>query len=1092
MTTAPVTGRIARPELARAIADALAAGSVLLVAGPGYGKTMALEQALELAERRSVWVPAGAAGGEPGRLLTAVVDGLSAELPGLTDVAGERFAAGLEPVDVTAAAGVLRAELERLLAEPLAIVFDDAEELENAPAALALIEQLMAVRGAPLSVAVATRRPLALRLAKLRASGGLAELGPADLAFTANECEELLRQRLGRSVGDDEVAAAVAASEGWPMGVALTGLTRSGAVAGAVPREELFDYLAEEVLDRLDPRTRADVIDSSVPDTLTPELVRILGLSAGFLDETERAGLFLRAHSSGEHSYHPLFRAFLRRRLHDLRTEQQRSSLHARAAAGLAAVDRHAEAIAHWLEAGEPERALVSLSAEGADLVRTSPGTVGSWLAQFPPALRARPETLFIEAQLLWGAGDHDRAQGPLRAAIEGHRAAGDPDREWLARVLLADTLIFTGGFSELLPLAERWEEVTSPIAAIAAAAVASYAVVALASLGRVHEAETLIARLRAHAAVAAQFSFLYELSRGGLDLAAGRVDSALARFHGAAVDLELSDPHGRLPYALGMTLSTLRNLGERQAALRWADRCEEESERVGLGWAQRDFRLQRASLLAQTGDLPRAEVELARARIRGDTGWRALFESEAEAHVASLRGDAPAAVAAARVALDAAARAPWPWRAFATVELAGVLSDAGEPAEAARAIEASLAALDEMLPGERGRFHRASFLAARAMVEYRTGAEEAARRSMSVAWAQADDEAARLVRAHWPALRPVLWDALAAREIDAQAVIPAMQDALPGGAALVEMIDHPDSAVRRAALLATLAAGHPALLGSLAELSRDTDKQVAAAAAAARERLRSRPPPLRFEMLGGFRVKRAGWELDESAWQRPMAARIARFLLIQDGGVPEDVLFEAFWDDRPADAARQHLNVAVSRARKVLDLPGAEQSVIEVKERTYRLRLRERDSVDFTQFEDAAAAALADRGRGRRAALERAAALWTGEPLPEDRYAAWSTAWRERLCERYSQVLGALIDDYDASGDYHDAILTARRLLELDPLDERAHRRLMVAYARTGRTSQALRQYLECRRALVVEAGSEPAAETSRLQARILAGEQV
>src|SRR6266498_598513 len=57
---------------------------------------------------------------------------------------------------------------------------------------------------------------------------------------------------------------------------------------------------------------------------------------------------------------------------------------------------------------------------------------------------------------------------------------------------------------------------------------------------------------------------------------------------------------------------------------------------------------------------------------------------------------------------------------------------------------------------------------------------------------------------------------------------------------------------------------------------------------------------------------------------------------------------------------------------------------------------------------------------------------------------------------------------------------------------DELAHRRLMVAYARTGRTSHALRQYLECRRALVEELGVEPSAETSVLQGRILAGEPV
>ena len=49
-----------------------------------------------------------------------------------------------------------------------------------------------------------------------------------------------------------------------------------------------------------------------------------------------------------------------------------------------------------------------------------------------------------------------------------------------------------------------------------------------------------------------------------------------------------------------------------------------------------------------------------------------------------------------------------------------------------------------------------------------------------------------------------------------------------------------------------------------------------------------------------------------------------------------------------------------------------------------------------------------------------------------------------------------------------------------------------MVAYARSGRRSQALRQFLECRRALVEQLGVEPDAETAGLQQRILAGEPV
>ena len=185
---------------------------------------------------------------------------------------------------------------------------------------------------------MATRRPLPLRVAKLRAAGSLAELGPSDLSFTASECEELLTLRRGRTVTDDEVEAVVAASEGWPMGVALTGVTGPGeAGGGAIPREVLFNYLAEEVLDRLDPRTRLALVDSSVPDTLTPALVGALGLEPDFIEEAERSGVFLRKLPSGARCYHPLLRAFLRERLEELRTEPERAALHECAAASLSA-----------------------------------------------------------------------------------------------------------------------------------------------------------------------------------------------------------------------------------------------------------------------------------------------------------------------------------------------------------------------------------------------------------------------------------------------------------------------------------------------------------------------------------------------------------------------------------------------------------------------------------------------------------------------------------------------------------------------------------------------------------------------------------
>ncbi|HUA03905.1 MAG TPA: BTAD domain-containing putative transcriptional regulator [Solirubrobacteraceae bacterium] len=259
---------------------------------------------------------------------------------------------------------------------------------------------------------------------------------------------------------------------------------------------------------------------------------------------------------------------------------------------------------------------------------------------------------------------------------------------------------------------------------------------------------------------------------------------------------------------------------------------------------------------------------------------------------------------------------------------------------------------------------------------------------------------------------------------------------------------------------------------------------------AAGRER--TEPAKLDFTLLGGFSVARDGCQLDDAGWERRVAQRVVRYLLVRRGRrVCEDELLEVFWPGRRLDSARRSLHVAISRARAVLDTPHY-PSVLDACDRVYGLRLRSGDSVDADRFEMMALAALAEPGAARVGLLERAASAWTGEPLPEERYSDWALGWRERLGDLHVAVLAALADAYLERGHLVAAALRARELVELDPLNEGAHRRLMVAYARSGRRSHALRQFLVCRRALIEDLGLEPAAETRGLQQRVLTGEPV
>ena len=1085
---APGATRISRRALASRIAESLNGGSVLLVAGAGYGKTTALEEAETLTEAAWSWIAVDEADTEPSRLLSRVIAALRDAAPGVADVIGDALAGSPEPIDLEEATAALLRDVGKLLLDPLVLAFDDAERLADAPDSLQIVDSLLGASAGPLSIAIATRRSLPLRLARMRAAGALLEIGPADLAFSPAECEEILGDA---AVADPQrLERLVTASEGWPLGVALAKLAGPGAVSPEpVPSRELFGYLAEEVLDRIDEPFRSQVLAASVPPVLIPEVLDALGFGEAFVREAGGRGLFLRTTPSGEKTFHPLFREFLRERFQEATPAAERKAVEARVAEGLAAAGRTGDAVDHWLAAERFDDALGAIAAAVPVEIRTSPSRVRSWLDFLPAGHRSQPAARLVDGQLLWVSGDHAAALPALREAVAGFDAGGDLIGAWGARLLLADTLLFLGDFDGVIEATEGWDQAGEAIEL--AAAVAWYGVVALSTLGRLEETRALAQSLRDRSASAAQFGFLEALAEGGADLAAGREAQAMRRFRGAVADLEVSDPAGRLPYAMGMVLVTLRLTGERAAALDWAGRCEAAAERLGMRWALRDFRLQQATLLAQDGDLAGARAALATAEAARGDGWRGAYRLEAETHVSLLAGEREKAAAAGAEALHAASLAPTPWRVLIHAELALPLARVAGEELVATSLAESIETLDGRHQGDDGRLSRAWLGAALAAVEAEAGGVQAEER-FAAAWEEAGACRIPLLRFGWEEIREPALAAVQQRLVDVGELVDALAAARPGAAAVAEMRRQSDPDVRRAGLLAALRSSHPSVLAELGTLEKDDDPEVAGLAAAVRARAAADPPPLRFSLLGGFSVDRAGWPIPDSAWQRPMAARVVRYLLLREEAVSEDDLFEAFWPDRPAGDARKHLAVALSRARGVLDVAGSSQSLIDSRERTYRLVLRENDAVDLREFEKAAAKALDAEGEDRLPALEAAATLWGGEPLPEDRYDEWADRARRRLLETYESVLLALLSEREARREDHSSIAVARELLELDPANEVAHRALMRAFSRTGRTSNALRQYLECRRALVDSAGIEPSAASAALHAAILAGEPV
>jgi DNA-binding SARP family transcriptional activator len=120
------------------------------------------------------------------------------------------------------------------------------------------------------------------------------------------------------------------------------------------------------------------------------------------------------------------------------------------------------------------------------------------------------------------------------------------------------------------------------------------------------------------------------------------------------------------------------------------------------------------------------------------------------------------------------------------------------------------------------------------------------------------------------------------------------------------------------------------------------------------------------------------------------------------------------------------------------------------------------------------------------RASLERAAAVARGPFLAgfslrdSAEFDDWRATRASAIERRVIEVLGRLAAAAEADGEPARAVGAASRLVELDPLDEAARRRLMRLLAGAGDRAGAIRVYRQTVAVLERELGVPPLAETT------------
>lgn len=239
-------------------------------------------------------------------------------------------------------------------------------------------------------------------------------------------------------------------------------------------------------------------------------------------------------------------------------------------------------------------------------------------------------------------------------------------------------------------------------------------------------------------------------------------------------------------------------------------------------------------------------------------------------------------------------------------------------------------------------------------------------------------------------------------------------------------------------------------------------------------------PERLRITLLNTFSVQNRDGVIDLSS--QKAKAILAYLLLNASGRATREQLCSMFWSETQEKRARASLRQVIRALKSVTSADGS--CPIEAKHTEVSIH-RERFEVDVLTAV-------------RQLERQRVPELLLGTPRPLDalladlddldrQFSDWLLVYRHSLHERFTRQLEDNLRQPATAPAQQQKI--CRALLNLDPSNERAGRRLMLLYARDGDVATALQVYNSLWQVLDSEHDMEPTPLTQQLVAEIKLG---
>jgi two-component SAPR family response regulator len=340
------------------------------------------------------------------------------------------------------------------------LVLDDYHLVSQNNQIVTFIESVLENLPDQIRLLIGSRSVYGIPSAELYVREELSLISIDDLRFTTNELIDLSRQHFQIKLSDTMAQQIIENTEGWILAILLS--LRGEHPTAVIPKlagakEQIYNYLREEILGCLNPELRQFILVTSLFTEFTEALcnyVLEIDNAAELINQLKDQNLFITSAETNQglyYQYHQLFKEFLLIELHKEISLQEVYALHSRSAEYYTRNHFEDLAIDHLLMAGRKTDAAKLM--DQVSIVYSASGRqtqLKDWYTQIcddPDVVNLAPHLIMNVARIYINLGELDevlKLVNPIEPVFRKNH-----DSESLANVLVIKGLVyrFTGQY---------------------------------------------------------------------------------------------------------------------------------------------------------------------------------------------------------------------------------------------------------------------------------------------------------------------------------------------------------------------------------------------------------------------------------------------------------------------------------------------------------------------------------------------------------------------------------------------------------------------------------------------------------------------